>query len=608
MSAGETSTPFAQAHEESERHRFAADAGEAENQRMAHGHKDERVIIIAPVGQDASAMSDLLYAEGFETHVCYIAEECSREIIAGVGVFLLTEEALELPGIADVLEMLKAQPAWSELPLIILTSGGQSRVSRLLDLAEAAAGNVTLLERPLPARTLVRSVQVASRSRRRQYEVRDLLEQQQRDQRALQERVHHQQTLYTLVNALTRADSVHDVFQAALDSIQNALYCDRSAILLCDDAGVMRFAAWRGISDEYRAAVEGHSPWSNGARDPQSVYFSDMTTAPFEPWLQRTIQKEGVNALAFFPLLSHDKLLGKLVVYYNAPHAFNADELQLAQAIARHVAFGLERKDAEESLREAQTELANANQLLMAHAQQLEQVVERRTAELRETVQQLETFSYSVVHDMRAPLRSMRSFASLIEAEYGDKLDEQGRDYLSRIMSSSSRLDALITDVLSYSRVAISQTELQRVNLDKLVPEILDQYPQFQQAAAAIRVEHPLPIVNGNKALLTQVFSNLLGNAIKFMPPERAPSVAVRAEWKAERVRIWVEDNGIGIKPEYRDKVFELFQRLHGPDKYSGTGVGLAIVKKAVERMGGTVGFESEPGRGTRFWIELPST
>jgi PAS domain S-box-containing protein len=264
-----------------------------------------------------------------------------------------------------------------------------------------------------------------------------------------------------------------------------------------------------------------------------------------------------------------------------------------------------DQKIAEEELHNAQKQLVAANELLTSKGQLLEKMVERRTAELRETVQQLETFSYSIVHDMRAPLRSMRSFASVIEQEYRDKLDEEGRSYLNRIMGSASRMDALITDVLAYSRIAMQQTDLGRVDLDKLVSEIVEQYPQFQERTAAIEIAHPLPSVCGNTALLTQVLSNLLDNALKFMPPGREPRVVVRAENFETRVRVWVQDNGIGIDPRFREKIFNLFQRLHRPDEYSGTGVGLAIVKKAVERIGGTVGFESEKGQGSRFWFEL---
>lgn len=254
----------------------------------------------------------------------------------------------------------------------------------------------------------------------------------------------------------------------------------------------------------------------------------------------------------------------------------------------------------------ASGKLAEANELLADRARQLETLVGQRTAELRETVQQLETFSYSIVHDMRAPLRSMRSFASILDEEYKDKLDDSGRSYLARIISASSRLDVLITDVLTYSRVAMNQAEPHRIDLDSLVREIIEQYPQFQDAAQYVRVENQLPAVLGNGALLTQVVSNLVGNALKFVPPGQVPNVKIRAERMPGRVRLWVEDNGIGIAAEHRDKLFNLFQRLHRPNEYAGTGVGLAIVKKAVERMGGSVGLESEPGVGSRFWCDLP--
>ncbi len=145
------------------------------------------------------------------------------------------------------------------------------------------------------------------------------------------------------------------------------------------------------------------------------------------------------------------------------------------------------------------------------------------------------------------------------------------------------------------------------MNLDKLVTEIVENYPQFQETAEAIRIEHPLPAVSGNPALLTQIISNLLGNALKFVPTDRAARVTVRGENGAGKVRLWFEDNGIGIAPEHQEQIFDLFKRLHRPDEYPGTGVGLAIVRKAAARMGGKVGLESKTGTGSRFWVELDS-
>jgi PAS domain S-box-containing protein len=251
------------------------------------------------------------------------------------------------------------------------------------------------------------------------------------------------------------------------------------------------------------------------------------------------------------------------------------------------------------------SDLMKAREVLTRRSEELERTVEERTRQLRDIVQQLETFSYSVVHDMRAPLRSVQSFANILEEDYGPGLDDTARGYLRRLQASVARMDSLITDVLTYSRVNSSEATLTPVDLDQLMHEIVEQYPQFQESRQNVVVQSPLPIVLGNRALLTQCISNLLDNALKFMPDGRTPRVVVRAEPRERKVRLWFEDNGIGIAAEYRDRIFGLFQRLHRSDQYPGTGVGLAIVYKAVERMRGSVGIESVPNCGSRFWIEL---
>src|SRR6266480_3023873 len=185
MQSGATSSPIARRG----RDRFVKDAAREEYSPASRMHKGERVIIIAPVGQDAAAMATLLDAQGFETQICNGSDEYSRQITGSAGAILLTEEALESAQGSLLLDVLKAQPPWSELPLIILTSGGESRRAGLLNLAAAAAGTVTLLERPIGTLTLIRSVQVALRSRRRQYQVRDLVSQLANLNQTLEQRV-----------------------------------------------------------------------------------------------------------------------------------------------------------------------------------------------------------------------------------------------------------------------------------------------------------------------------------------------------------------------------------------------------------------------------------
>lgn len=235
----------------------------------------------------------------------------------------------------------------------------------------------------------------------------------------------------------------------------------------------------------------------------------------------------------------------------------------------------------------------------------LEQLVEERTAKLRETVGELEAFSYSIAHDMRAPLRAMQGFSQLLQEEYGEQIG-QGKDYLRRIAASASRLDALIQDVLNYSKIVRAELLLTPVNTEELMLEILESYPNLQTPNVDIELISPIPAVLANPAALTQVFSNLLGNAVKFVEHGRKPKVRVWAEPASNGfIRIWFEDNGIGIPKEAQDRIFVMFQRLNPPGEYEGTGIGLTIVRKAVERMGGKVGLESGPERGTRFWIEL---
>jgi PAS domain S-box-containing protein len=260
----------------------------------------------------------------------------------------------------------------------------------------------------------------------------------------------------------------------------------------------------------------------------------------------------------------------------------------------------------------AEEELAKTQQELKDYAVNLENTVADRTAKLRETVQDLEAFSYSIAHDMRAPLRAMRGFASILEEEHATRLDAVALSYLHRISNAAHRLDQLILDILDYSKIVRDELRLAPVNLHKLVREILASYPQFDSSRVDIVVEGPLPVVLANNAAMTQVLSNILTNAVKFVTPGVRPRVRIRAEdvrndpaFPNGAARLWVEDNGIGIPARAQSRLFEIFTRFEDAALYEGTGIGLAIVKKAVERMRGTIGVESEPGKGSRFWVQL---
>jgi PAS domain S-box-containing protein len=258
-----------------------------------------------------------------------------------------------------------------------------------------------------------------------------------------------------------------------------------------------------------------------------------------------------------------------------------------------------EHKVAEQALLRAKDEMGH-------HALRMEQMVQERTAELQQTIKELEGFSYSVSHDMRAPLRAMQSFSQFLLEEYGSKLDEQGVHYLKQIMRSAVRLDRLIRDVLSYTKIIHGKLPIERVDLDRLVRDIVETFPNGHPIKPEIAIRGTLPPVMGNEALLAQCVSNLLNNGAKFVSPGTTPRLEVWAEaMEGNSVRVWFNDNGIGVAAKNHERIFRLFERIHPSTEYEGTGIGLTIVRKATERMGAQVGFDSELGKGSNFWIDL---
>ncbi|WP_414664352.1 sensor histidine kinase [Horticoccus sp. 23ND18S-11] len=237
----------------------------------------------------------------------------------------------------------------------------------------------------------------------------------------------------------------------------------------------------------------------------------------------------------------------------------------------------------------------------------LESRVAQRTVELQRMVEEMEAFSYSVSHDLRSPLRSLAGYARALQEDYAPELPPLARHYLEKITRAAQRMDNLTQDVLAYTRATQGEIEIGPVDLDNLVKDVIEQYPALGSLANRIQVRVPLGGVLGHVPSLVQCFSNLLGNAMKFVPDGRVPEIIVSSSPRGGFRRISVTDNGVGIDPAHHQRIFGMFERAARKD-IPGTGIGLAIVKKAVERMGGCVGVSSTPGQGAEFWIELRAT
>jgi signal transduction histidine kinase len=250
----------------------------------------------------------------------------------------------------------------------------------------------------------------------------------------------------------------------------------------------------------------------------------------------------------------------------------------------------------------------------------LEREVEARTRELRTVNRELEAFTYTVSHDLRAPLRALQGFAAALDEDYVDRLDETGREYTAFIANAARQMDQLIQDLLAFSRIGRSEVRVAPLDLRDAVREAHAQVEADLTAAGAelsimgaLTLEAPpdgAAVVLGDRRLAVQAIANLLTNAAKFVAPGTRPRIGVFAEGRGDRLRLVVEDNGIGVAPEHRERVFNVFERLHSSEEYAGTGVGLAIVRRAAERMGGAAGLEPAPAGGTRAWMEwrVPGT
>jgi len=254
----------------------------------------------------------------------------------------------------------------------------------------------------------------------------------------------------------------------------------------------------------------------------------------------------------------------------------------------------------ERSLELSSSELLQAN----AELRDVAAALAERSRELERSNAELQQFAYIASHDLQEPLRTVQSYLQLLQRRYGSRLDADADEFIGFAVEGAQRMRALITDLLAYARVSSRARPLEPTALPEVVQDALRSlHAAITERRAEITIDE-LPTVRADGNQLRQLYQNLVANALKFN--DDVPRVHLGAAREAGGWRLWVKDNGIGLDPAYGDKIFEVFKRLYGREEYEGTGIGLAICKKIVERHGGRIGVDSSPGQGATFWFTLP--
>jgi signal transduction histidine kinase len=320
--------------------------------------------------------------------------------------------------------------------------------------------------------------------------------------------------------------------------------------------------------------------------EPQVV---DVKALPEGPESKALLASD-VRYYKVVPMIAGGELLGA-ISFGGATPEFPAEQVAIAQEVATQLAIA--------------TVQARLLERVRRHADELEARVRARTAELEGAVKELDAFSYSVSHDLRAPARAVDGYARMLQEDFGARLDDEGRRLLGVVRGEAARMGRLIDDLLAFSRSGRQAMQAARVDMDGLVREVLEtlrgEHPAAQVAVA------PLPAAVGDRALLRQVWDNLIGNALKYSSRVPAPRVDIGGAADGDQCEYWVRDNGAGFDARYSNKLFTVFQRLHHAEEFPGTGVGLAIVQRIVARHGGRVAAEGSPGAGARFSFTLPA-
>lgn len=424
------------------------------------------------------------------------------------------------------------------------------------------------------------------------------LEERKRTEAALQRYNQRLKVLQDIDHYILTAHSPQIIANAVLEQLAQLIPCEfLSVILHNDDLTEERIFALRHTPEIGQYSQEVQPVVQNEVletlKSGKTAVAPDLLQqAGSHARLALELESRGVRSALASPMIVHGKLIGTIALAAREVGFFTSEHQQIAEEVAAQVAIGIHQ--------------ASLHEQIAQYNAQLEQRVYERTIQLENANRELELFSYSVSHDLRAPLRAIQGFSEIIARRHRSNLNEESSRYFDNIVTASQQMDQLINDLLEYVRLGRQQVRLRTIQLSDILTEIVDNLmPQVEKSAAQIHLASDLPTVLADKTLLKRIFTNLLENALMYHQMDIAPIIHISFAFEDNNVLVRVTDNGIGIQPEFREKIFDIFQRLHSQDQYPGTGIGLAIVRKSVEMLGGAVWVEAAPQQGSVFCIKL---
>ncbi|WP_176521874.1 PAS domain-containing sensor histidine kinase [Longimonas halophila] len=397
------------------------------------------------------------------------------------------------------------------------------------------------------------------------------------------------EVLRDIDQAILQAQSPADIAQAAMKRLHHLVPCSRSSVALLDrntNEGTVlaRYSAGESMLDSGVTVPLSHFQFTEAALHQQHHIVEDIRSVKQTPLIQQ-LREEGIQAFMTLPMSMEDTLIGIVNLGTEDPGCFTEQEQRIAQEVTDQLTI---------ALRQAQL-LEQVQQ----HTERLEQRVEERTKEL-------ESFTYSVSHDLRTPLRAVDGFSRMLLNAHSDQLDDEGQRLLGVIVESAQRMGQLIDDLLALSRLGSREMRSGPIDMDALVDDVIDELDRAHPDRNIVFSCDPLPRTCGDRSMVRQALTNLLSNAVKFTQDEAPARIRITSDTKADVPTYVIEDNGAGFDMAYADKLFGVFQRLHDDDAFEGTGVGLAIVERVVQRHGGHVEAEGAVGEGASFTFTLP--